>query len=243
MAASPIAVDGPSSPREKWQPADNKADVVKTNGGDAANGEPRPATEPAVQPVVIKTDPSRNGSAAPEPSSASVNQSDTGRGEKQIKVLVESHRVSDALRPLSLFVSWHAHGVLLPFCLVASLLGWLHSFDEGSNQTLHGEWPRRRRRASPQDNTRANLCSCAGWIALEILLSQTVAFFSSCLPYTLSSCRRHVLCSFCLYLFWCSFCFISSSPIRSTSAASPNILARKTWRVALAKLATSSISN
>ncbi|KAI0803023.1 hypothetical protein BC629DRAFT_1591122 [Irpex lacteus] len=103
MAASPIAVDGPSSPREKWQPADNKADVVKTNGGDAANGEPRPATEPAVQPVVIKTDPSRNGSAAPEPSSASVNQSDTGRGEKQIKVLVESHRVSDALRPLSLF--------------------------------------------------------------------------------------------------------------------------------------------
>lgn len=92
MAASPIAVDDPSVPRkEKWQSPDKQADVVQTNGADAASVEPRPSADEqaVVPPAGNGAEPSHNGSAAteanPAPSSTTEN---SGRGEKQIKVLV-----------------------------------------------------------------------------------------------------------------------------------------------------------
>lgn len=98
MAASPIPVDAPNAqPQENWTRPDDQASNIApppSNGdaGDAANGAGHHSDDrhDGAQPAHDASF-ERTGSSAPEASSASATSKDAShRGEKQIKVLVES---------------------------------------------------------------------------------------------------------------------------------------------------------
>ena len=103
MAASPMLVDGPNTqPPEKWNSMDSQTShpqAPATNGNDHPNGNGTAhlPEEPHVaqQPEDVTT--SVRGSAQPENGTPAPPKSDVShRGEKQIKVLVNSCFLTDA---------------------------------------------------------------------------------------------------------------------------------------------------
>lgn len=97
MAASPVAVDsGSVHSQEKWNSQDTQATDIIPNGSssDPANGGGGPHSDDHAntKPTGEGVNLSRNSSTAPDAVSVAGSKQDASqRGEKQIKVLVESY--------------------------------------------------------------------------------------------------------------------------------------------------------